>query len=192
MQALLTRLRDVCRRRLVVVVLVALALAEALSLAALIQIPSQPGLLLYGREEQVTVAPQPILKISEIRGPRIDDEAAMIVVAEPSPALPAPACFTLPGSMWALLLAAYVALLIFNLSYTFERAAGNRIQWFWEVLYTLLFVVGWYIWDECRTAVWFPFSIVKFGLLVFALYAYLSEKKSSEKREDTEKTESLF
>ncbi|MDP3956970.1 MAG: hypothetical protein Q8Q10_00515, partial [bacterium] len=128
---------------------------------------------------------EPIQKISEIKGQQIDDEAAMIVVEGSSPA---PACATLPIGIWVFLLIAYAALLIFNFSYTFERAI--RPQWFLEAVITVLALVAWYAWDECHANVWFPFAIVKFGLIIFALYAYLLEKKLS--LEGKEKTESLF
>lgn len=191
----IAQFKESCKRHLVVIALVALAAVEAFSLAAFIQAPSQPGLISYGGDEQVTIAPQPILKISEIRGPRIDDEAAMILVEEPaasSCATPAAAspCSTLPLGIWVFLAAAYVALLIFNFSYTFKQAV--QPQWFFEAALTMLALIGWYAWDECRAAPWFPFAIVKSGLIVFALYAYLLEKKFLAEKEQTEKTESMF
>lgn len=194
MQMLMTRLKGVCKSHLVAVLLVALAITEVISLAALIETPSRPDTVSYRGEEQGTVAPQTTLRISDIRGPRIDDEAAMIVVEEsPETALAAQAvsaCSTLPVGIWVFLVAAYVALLIFNFSYTFRQA--REPQWFWEALYTFLAIVGWYSLDDCRAALWFPFAIVKFGLIVFALYAYLLEKKLSAERELMEKTESMF
>ncbi|MEK9151566.1 MAG: hypothetical protein AAB547_02955 [Patescibacteria group bacterium] len=196
MEMLMTRLREGCGRHLVVIILVALAVVEALSLVALTRMPSQPGLLIYGEEERGVIVTQPVLKISEIRGPRIDDEAAMIVADESAElsrssrrsscatqAAVSP-CPTLPIGIWIFLLAAYVALLIFNFSYTFRQAA--RPQWFWETLYTALALIGWYAWDGCRDHIWFPFAVVQFGLITFAIYAYLLEKRLLEKeKQDT-------
>lgn len=190
----MTGLKGVCKSHLVAVLLVALAITEVISLAALIGTPSRPDTASYLEKEQGTVAPQTTLRISDIRGPRIDDEAAMVVVEESlesSCATQAAAsCSVLPLSIWVFLVAAYVALLIFNFSYTFERAA--KPQWFFEVALTAFVLISWYALDDCRTAPWFPFAIIKFGLIIFALYAYLLEKKSSGKAEETEKTERMF
>ena len=189
------RLQEWSKRHLVVIALVVLAAAEALSVAAFVTVPSQPELIAYQEEQRTTVV-QPTLRISEIRGPQIDDEAAMIVAAEPVETAGAMssattgACSTLPLYLWVFLVVAYAALLIFNFSFTFARA--TKPQWFLEVSLTLLAVSGWYVLDECRTHNWFPFAIVQFGLIVFALYAYLLEKKLSEKAEEIEKTESMF
>lgn len=184
----IAQFKEIATRHLVVIILVALAVVEALSLVALTRMPSQPGLLIYGEEERGVVVTQPVLKISEIRGPRIDDEAAMIVADESAEssqssyatraAMVSP-CSALPIGIWIFLLAAYVALLIFNFSYTFERAA--KPQWFFEVALTMLALIGWYAWDGCRDHIWFPFAVVKFGLITFAIYAYLLEKKSVQK-----------
>lgn len=125
-----------------------------------------------------------IPKISEIKGPRIDDEAAMIVVEE-APSAQAKVCFSLPIEIWVFLLIAFVALLVFNLTYDFERA--TKIQWGWELALVLLALVTWFIWDECRTSVWFPLSIIKTGVIIYALYLYFFERKFPR-----EKTESLF
>lgn len=175
-----------------VIVLVSLAVVEVVSLSFVISV--QPGgvVMLPVRQARESAVSEPVLKISEIRGPRIDDQAAMVVVKESAEDTVATqvavsACHTLPLDIWAFLLIAYAALLIFNFSYTFRRVTAP--QWFWETLYTALFIIGWYAWDGCRDYVWFPFAVVKFGLIVFALYAYLLEKKLSEK---TEKTASLL
>lgn len=195
MQILMTRLKGVCKSHLVAVLLVALAITEVVSLAALVGTPLRPDTVSYLEKEQGTIAPQTTLRISDIQGSRIDDEAAMVVVEEPLETAPAAqagvsACFTLPAGIWVFLVAAYVALLIFNFSYTFRQA--REPQWFWEALYTFLAIVGWYSLDDCRAALWFPFAIVKSGLIIFAMYAYLLEKKLSGKAAETEKTESMF
>ncbi len=117
-----------------------------------------------------------VLKISEIHGPRIDVEAAMTVV-EVGGAVATVRCFTLPAGMWVFLLIVYVALLVFNLTYGFWQVSSGRPQWFWELLYTVLFIVGWYVWDGCQTNVWFPLSVIKMGVILYALYLYFFDQK---------------
>ncbi|MEK7598645.1 MAG: hypothetical protein AAB487_02820 [Patescibacteria group bacterium] len=110
--------------------------------------------------------------ISRDLSPRIDSEAAM-VVKENNQTLPL--CTTLPGELWIFLLAAYLFLLLFNLFYDFEKS--NNIHWFWESLYTLLALWGWYIWDSCHLNLWFPLYILKLGIIVYLVYLYLYYKK---------------
>jgi hypothetical protein len=113
-------------------------------------------------------------KISEIDGPSIGAEAATIErVAENRTA--AQACFTLPTTDWLFLLLVYIGLLIFNFAYGFAGAA--RVQWFWEALYTLLALAAWYVWDGCRSNVWFPLYVVKMWLFIFGFYLYFFERK---------------
>jgi len=165
-------LKGLRTRHLVVIVLVLLAVVEIVSLAFAINV----------KLDNIGVEPaQKILKISEIRGPRIDDQAAMIVVDENhrEAVMLVSACSTLPLNVWVFLLMVYVALLIFNFSYTFQQSV--KPQWRWEVLYGLLAIIGWYAWDECREQSWFPFAVVKFGLIIFTIYVYLLEKKSGQK-----------
>ncbi len=117
--------------------------------------------------EQGSIDSQP-LKISEIDGPRIDDTAATVVVSQTP---------VLPGELWVFLFLAYVALLVFNFSSTFERVAEP--QWGWETLYTFITLWGWYALDSERLYVWFPLLVIKSGLIIFALYAYLLERRLS-------------
>ena len=117
--------------------------------------------------EQGSIDSEP-LKISEIDGPRIDDTAASVVVSQ------AP---VLPGELWVFLFLAYVALLVFNFSYTFERVAEP--QWGWEAFYTLITLWGWYALDSEKMYPWFPLLVLKSGLIIFALYAYLLERRLS-------------
>jgi hypothetical protein len=168
MQISLTQLKQIGVSHLGAVILVLIGIVEIANLAAVV-----------GLQSDNTLSQQPILKISEIRGPRIDDEAAMIVVDETENTLNQTAlvihCFTLPAAVWVFLLIAYVALLVFNFSYTFKEA--ERPQWFWEMLYALAFIAGWFIWDACRENIWFPFAIAKFGLILFVIYLYFLERK---------------
>lgn len=160
MEISLTQLKQIGARHLGAVILVLLGVIEIANLAVVV-----------GEQSNKVLFQKPILKISEIRGPRIDDEAAMIVVDEPV----ASVCQTLPLNLWVFLVIAYIALLVFNFSFTFKEAI--QPQWFWETLYTLSFIAGWFIWDGCRENIWFPFAIVKFSLIIFALYAYFLKKK---------------
>ncbi|MFZ2187356.1 MAG: hypothetical protein WAV46_01885 [Candidatus Moraniibacteriota bacterium] len=175
-------------RNLVIVGLVLLALAEAVSLAFVGPSQSGTGSVRTQDEQPADVAQAPIQKLSEIRGARIDDGAGTIVVERSlSAQVQARICLTLPGGLWIFLLLGYVALLIFNFSYTFDRATAP--QWAWEAGLTALALIAWYAWDECRTSSWFPLMVVKSGLLVFIAYAYLLEKKLWV---NSDKTGSLF
>jgi hypothetical protein len=184
MEMSLIKLKEFGARHLVVIALVLLVVMEIASLAFV------DGVRL---NESPSVQPQPTLKISDIRGSRIDDQAAMIVIdksATVSETLKV-ACSTLPINVWIFLLIAYVALLVFNFSYTFKQV--TEPQWFWETLYTVLALVGWYSLDDCRAHIWFPLAVVKFGLIIFIVYLYLLEKKPSELEiAKEEKTESMF
>jgi hypothetical protein len=161
MPAFLAKLKQIGASHLGAVILVLLGVVEIANLAVVV-----------GEQSNNVLFQKPILKISEIRGPRIDDEAAMIV-AEKALSV----CRTLPLNLWVFLVVAYVALLVFNFSYTFKDV--ERPQWFWETLYALAFIAGWFVWDSCHKNIWFPFAIVKFGLIIFALYAYFLKKKQA-------------
>lgn len=160
------------RHHLVVVLMLSLFLVEGVSL--LVQYPGAAFFLDVFEGKKSVEMP---LRISDIDGPRIDAEAAMIVVEEEEVVSP------LPGVLWVLLLLAYVALIVFNVSYTFEKAVTP--QWFWEALYTGAVLVIWYVFDPSRNALWFPFALVKTGLILYVLYIYLLEKKNLQ-QEDTE------
>lgn len=185
MQTSFIWLKEKGARHLVVMALVSLAVVEVISLLFAAGIRPADIFKFSADTAQKSGIEEPLLKISEIRGPRIDDRAAMIVAGKPAlvTATLAPLCFTLPINIWTFLVLAYVALIVFNFSYTFQQATSElgarvtRPQWFWETLYTLLFIVGWFVWDECRSHIWFPFTVVKFGLIIFVLYVYLWEKK---------------
>ena len=114
-------------------------------------------------------ATAPVLRISDIDGPRIDDEAAAVVVEEPEPVmLPAPRL--LPTSVWIFLFFAYAILLAFNLIVGYWQSAGLGIQWRWELIQTALFLIGWTVWDGYLAAPWFPFVLLKAGLILYVAY----------------------
>ena len=111
--------------------------------------------------------------------PRIDDEAASIVsereevVCASGKAVPI--CASLPAEVWIFILAAYLFLLVFNLSYDFGKA--KKIRWFWEGLFTLLAIYAWYAYDGCRTFIWFPLYVMKLGIIIYLFYIYLTVEK---------------
>lgn len=196
MQELSAKIWKSLRENLVVVFLCAFLIIDIFSLSAITYRGSDALLNISGQSASsvnTERAVQPLVsknipKISEIKGPRIDDEAAMIVVEETlSAEAQAKVCFSLPVEVWIFLLIAFVALLVFNLTLNFEKAIS--VQWGWELGLAVLTLGVWFLWDECRMYVWFPLSIIKMGVIIYALYLYFFEKKFSEEKE---KTESLF
>jgi hypothetical protein len=155
----------------------------------LLQVSDLSGTTNVDRPSQYAV-PAKVPKISEIKGPRIDDGAATIVAEGVSSAQTQTqtlACFSLPTGVWVFLLVAYIALLVFNLAYNFQNV--TRVQWVWELGLTLLTLLTWFLWDECRTSPWFPLAVLKMGVLIYALYLYFFEMQQGRK---PEQTESLF
>jgi len=116
-----------------------------------------------------------IPKISDIKGPRIDDQAASIervAVCDSGEKT----CQTLPTGIWMFLLIAYGVLLIFNLTYGFKEA--TKIQWYWELIYTILAITAWYAWDSCgNTNIWYPEFVLKAGIVIYGIYLYFFNKK---------------
>lgn len=108
-----------------------------------------------------------IQKISQISDARIDTLGASVVVPT-----------SLPRVLWLFLLLAYIALLVFNFLYTFRTVTSP--QWFWESLYTVLTLGAWYVLDPFMMHLWFPLALVKSGLIVFILYLYLLEHRSTD------------
>ncbi len=111
--------------------------------------------------------------------PKIDDEAASIAREEKkdtnnSAAKTIPACSTFPQGFWVFLLGAYVFLIFFNLSYDF--AGSQKVHWFWEALYTVLALLAWYNFDQCRTNNWFAQSVFVVGIIIYAFYLYYFNK----------------
>lgn len=138
------------------------------------------GLVLTLYAERIANFNEPIQKLSQIDGPRISSVAATTVAQGGA------FCRDiLPVTMWVFLLVAYIALLVFNLSSTFKKAI--KVQWLWETILTLAFLVGWVLWDTCRTNLWFPLSLIQIGVVIFALYLYFFEKKLSKEREEMSK-----
>jgi hypothetical protein len=193
-QEWLTAMNGFLRKRAALVLIALFFVLEAVSIAVSVPgpAPAGPEDLLIRRgaspEDRSVQAPAPIRipRLSEMRGPHIDDEAAMVVVEDEAPAAALsvsvlPGCETLPAELWVFLLIAYVALIVFNLSYRFMLPAlpadQQRIQWFWEALYTLVFIGMWYAWDGCRSAAWFPVEILKTGVFLYAAYLYFFDRR---------------
>lgn len=120
-----------------------------------------------------------IPKISNIKSSRIDDRAASIEKRTYNNFEEKKSYHSyLPIKMWVFLFLVYVALLIFNLAYNFNYAV--KPQWFWELLYTLLAVTTWYLFDQCKENIWYPVFILKSGSLIYAVYLYFFTKKQKQ------------
>lgn len=168
MRTIITEMSEQLKTGGVVFLLVAFSVIEVMTLPV-VSLPERGVTLPDAREE--VVSGETILKISEIDEPRIDDQAAMVVV-EP---LEGNTCTTLPGYIWGFLLIAFMALLVFNFSYDFKRLTD--IHFVWEGIFLLLTLSAWYVWDECHSATWFPLSVIKVSIIIFVLYLYLFERK---------------
>lgn len=116
-----------------------------------------------------------IPKLSEIVGPRIDEEAASISCKKIAYNVEASSCQTLPVKIWLLLLICYLFLLVFNLSYDFNETVNPRSLW--EIILTGVFIFGWLYFDKCGVNIWFPLGIIKFGIVIYLSYLYFFEKK---------------
>lgn len=175
---------ETLKQNLVVIGLIVLAGVEVFSLSFTLRTENNSGATFQNQYQKPLVTAS-IPKLSQLRGPQIDREAAMIAVEQ---SLQKIVCSSLPVNLWVFLLMAFVVLLIFNFFYTFEQAV--RPQWAWELGLTCLTLIGWYFWDGCRTHLWFPLAVIKFGLIVAILYVYLLEKKLRERKEEV--PQSLF
>lgn len=146
-------------KNLLGVMLVLLLIVEGVSLAV---------------SEGLVPVSEPILRVSEIAGPRIDAEAAAVVLQNTAAA---------STELFVFLLLAYGALLVFNFSYTFRVVTTP--QWRLETLITLCALWAWWILDPDSAFLWFPFTILKIGLIFFACYLSLLEKRIFPEREGT-------
>lgn len=118
-----------------------------------------------------------VLRISDIHEPSIGSGAAMTEDTGSSCLVYGGECSSLPSELWVGLLLAYIVLLIANFYYGSRKFSGN-IQWFWEASYTALALIAWYVFDGCRTHVWFPLYVLKTGAVTFAGYLYFVGKKT--------------
>jgi hypothetical protein len=77
-------------------------------------------------------------------------------------------CQSWPLIKWVLALIAYLGILNFNNFYRVEF--DQRVRWFWQLIFTILIVVVWTIFDECRLYTWFPTVSIFTGLASYMLY----------------------
>jgi hypothetical protein len=86
-------------------------------------------------------------------------------------------CTKWPEKFWIWLFGAYLFLLVFNLSYGLKNK--NKIQWFWELFFTLLALWTWKKLDACEMQRWFFYCVIESGLIIygFYLYSFLTSKK---------------
>lgn len=124
-------------------------------------------------ENTLSSQPEIFLKISEIQDPTIDSGAAAISLEEET-------CRTgetLPGSVWFLFLLS-MGVLIFG-NFAFAIYSKKHLEWLPEAGYVLVALLVWWFVDPCHQTLWFPVTLVKISLLIFALYVYLLEKEAN-------------
>lgn len=84
-------------------------------------------------------------------------------------------CVPVAWWIFALILLTYLFVMYFNLFYRIEES--KNVRWFWEAVYTVLALVGWYYLDRCRTNVWFVYVMLISGFILYLVYLYLFKKK---------------
>jgi hypothetical protein len=161
---------------LVSVIFVSLFFTDAIFLSPSKQVKTPDKICLSSESLEKT---RDVPKLSVIRKPQIDDKAASIS-CEQTAVGNAPICQTLPAKIWIFLLISYLALLIFNLTYEFERSF--RLRWGWEVLLTGIFIFGWLYFDRCSLNMWFPLYVIKLGAIVYVVYLYFFDKNKRHQR----------
>ena len=150
-------------------------LVSLLVLFLLIDILFAPFIFFQNEKENISdQSSRKVIRISEIDGPRIDIQAAS--VEKKGDRVEKVSHSVLPPRIWMFLLMAYGALLIFNLTYNFILAV--KIQWFWELLYTLIALATWFILDRESINIWYPMFVLKTGISIYAIYVYFFDKKN--------------
>jgi hypothetical protein len=99
---------------------------------------------------------------------RIDTQAVMVSNQEGED-YSISLCQSLPIEAWKLLVILYIFLLIFNFREQC-RLTGTVNTYLFESGLTLFFIIGWMMFDTCRTNTWFPLMLVKLGLIIFLLF----------------------
>lgn len=79
-------------------------------------------------------------------------------------------CDQWPEKFWIFLFGVYLFLLIFNLSFGLKNK--KKIQWFWELLITLLALWTWKKLDVCEMQPWFYYCVLESGVIIYFFYAY--------------------
>ena len=114
-------------------------------------------------------------------GERIDEEAASIEKNEKGEVVEETGTVAKKNesqyskSFWLFLLTAYVFLLLFNLTFNFEKE--QKVQWFWEAVYTFLAIFVWDQLDFKREFEWYPGAIMQVGIVIYVFYFYFFRKK---------------
>lgn len=119
--------------------------------------------------------------------PRIDDEAASTVKKNKVEKaiytkVPENKGDVYSQNFWMLLFGFYLFLLIFNLSFEFEKK--QKVQWFWEAVLTFLALYAWDSLDIARSNTWFPGIILESGIIIYAFYFYFLDKKCSKRKKE--------
>ncbi len=125
----------------------------------------------------------PAMTLGNEVAPRIDEEAASIVKNEKGEVVEEKGVNSrvekiesiYTQNFWMLLFGAYLALLIFNLSFDFEKR--EDLQWFWEAALTFLALYTWDNLDAFRSNSWFPGVVLESGIIIYAFYFYFLDKK---------------
>lgn len=86
-------------------------------------------------------------------------------------------CIPVPWYYFAIALAVYALIMLYNLFYKFKER--EDIRWFWEALYTILGLAIWYFFDRCRTNTWDVYGTIIGGFVIYLFYLYLFKKKVS-------------
>lgn len=128
---------------------------------------------------------KPLSEIIKEGAPTVGEEAASIEKEEGEKINSRDlisSCNSLPENMWILVFGAYLFLLVFNLTYGIDKEKGTR--WFWEALYTILALLAWESFDECRTNTWFPKITIMTFAIIYLYYLYYFNNKLAEKEKD--------
>src|SRR3989339_876433 len=106
---------------------------------------------------------------------RIDEKAAFAVREEG--VTKEIDCDQWPEKFWVFLFGAYLFLLVFNLSFGLKNK--KKIQWFWELLITLLALWTWKKLDVCEMQPWFYYCVIESGVIIYFFYLYSRQRWSS-------------
>lgn len=130
------------------------------------------------------------LRISDLQGEASLGGPAVMVAEQGGGLEMVSLCQNLPTRVYGFLLLAYVALLLFNFQISYRKR--GQVGGVFEVVLTGLFVLIWSSFDECREALWFPWVLVKAGLLLALIaqaIALVYQEHQAEYEEENEEAE---